>query len=433
MDGRSILQGLARPDELLGDPEVCIAVLDGPVDLSHPCFAGADLTRLGTLVGDPVGQEPMSLHGTHVTSLLFGQPGSQLVGLAPRCRGLILPIFRDGPEGGIPQLDLARATERAVQEGAHVINVSGGKRVSDGSAGSMLERVLRLCDDNGVLVVAAVGDDGCDCLQVPAAVPSVLAVGATGIDGRPLELNNWGGAYRANGVLAPGQDIGGAAPGGGRQMLTGSSFATPVVSGVAALLVAAQLQQGREADPRTARSAILGTASSSPCTPSDAPECRRPLVGGLNARGAFDLIRGQGGTTVIDLYAAPVPSSPADRYAPQARANSSGPGVSTAGEPSSLGTPHRDPNKVFPESMSFSVTPRRALQCSTDWWTFLTANRPHRISVTFMSSGPHAPGPAQPAARPPGLSPTRDLSCLCDSSGATVKRMEHDHDAADWA
>ncbi|MEV8434948.1 S8 family serine peptidase [Streptomyces chartreusis] len=80
----------------------------------------------------------------------------------------------------------------AVEEGAHVINISGGERAADGSADKMLERALRLCKDNGVLVVAAVGNDGCDCLQVPAAVPSVLAVGATGTDGRPLEVNNWG-------------------------------------------------------------------------------------------------------------------------------------------------------------------------------------------------------------------------------------------------
>jgi hypothetical protein len=34
----------------LGDPEVCVAVLDGPVDLSHPCFRGAAIAQVGTLV-----------------------------------------------------------------------------------------------------------------------------------------------------------------------------------------------------------------------------------------------------------------------------------------------------------------------------------------------------------------------------------------------
>jgi cyanobactin maturation PatA/PatG family protease len=208
MEARSVLRGLL-PDqgELLGDPEVCIAVLDGPVDLSHPCFEGGNLTRLDTLVQEPVGTGPMSLHGTHVTSLLFGQPGSPVTGIAPRCRGLILPVFRDAGEGKLPQLDLARAIERAVQEGASIINISGGERTADGQPESMLARALSLCEDNGVLVVAAVGNDGCDCLQVPAAVPSVLAVGAAGTDGEPLEINNWGSMYRTNGVLAPGRNM----------------------------------------------------------------------------------------------------------------------------------------------------------------------------------------------------------------------------------
>ncbi|MGY3677082.1 subtilisin family serine protease [Streptomyces sp. TE33382] len=171
MKVRSILRGLPAQEEILGDPDVCIAVLDGPVDESHPCFAGADMKRIDTLVRDPAGRGPMSLHGTHVASLLFGQYRSEVVGLAPRCRGLILPIFRDGREGRVPQLDLARAVERAVEEGAHVINISGGERSEDGQAESMLHRALRMCEERGVLVVAAVGNDGCDCLQAPAAAP----------------------------------------------------------------------------------------------------------------------------------------------------------------------------------------------------------------------------------------------------------------------
>ena len=39
-----------------------------------PRFAGADVRRLDTLVQDPAGQGPMSVHGTHVTSLIFSQP-----------------------------------------------------------------------------------------------------------------------------------------------------------------------------------------------------------------------------------------------------------------------------------------------------------------------------------------------------------------------
>ncbi|MER6847052.1 S8 family serine peptidase [Streptomyces flaveolus] len=342
---RSVLHGLEQQDELLGDPEVCIAVLDGPVDLSHPCFAGADLTRLDTLVQDPAGAGPMSVHGTHVASLLFGQPhrDSPVTGLAPRCRGLILPMFKDAQDWRVPQIDLARAIERAVQEGAHIINVSGGERTPDGHADHLLQRALKLCEDNGVLVVAAVGNDGCDCLQAPAAAPSVLAVGAAGPTGEPLASNNWGAAYGKNGVLAPGLDIEGAAPGGRQASLAGSSFATPAVAGVAALLVAAQLRAGHKAAPLEARQAILDTATRPACSPGDSPECRRHLGGHLDAAGAYRLVT-QGTTPADPDHPASIPSRPVQPAAwPAGTASESG--VNAAGEPSSLRMPRSVPNE----------------------------------------------------------------------------------------
>ncbi len=311
---------------MLGDPGICVAVLDGPVDLSHPCFAGANVRRLDTLVGDPAGRGRMSLHGTHVASLIFGQPGSPVSGIAPKCRGLILPIFRDIREGHLPQLDLARAIEQAVQEGAHVISVSGGERSPNGQPDATLRRALRLCDENNVLVVAATGNDGCACLHVPAAFPSVLAVGALGKNGEPYESSNWGDAYRANGVLAPGEGITGAAPGGGTAALTGSSFATPLVSGVAAVLLGIQLRNEDKIDPRAVADAILGTATA--CHQRDAAECRQYLAGIINIPGAFASIS-KGGTTMADLDLAPTRPPAADITG--AYASSDTPGKPEAG------------------------------------------------------------------------------------------------------
>lgn len=310
MDIRSVKGLPLLHADTLGDSRVCLAVLDGPVDLSHPCFQGADLRKLDTLVQDAAGGGPMSLHGTHVASLLFGQPGSSVVGIAPHCRGLIVPVFRDNQEGRLSQLDLARAIEQAVGEGAHIINVSGGQRSPTGQADGMLEHALQLCKDNNVLVVAAAGNDGCDCLHVPAALPSVLAVGAIGLDGEPLDMSNWGQAYLSNGVLAPGQDIEGAAPSGGTASLMGSSFATPVVSGVAALLLSLQARLGLPLDPGAAGRAILHTAV--PCEPRASPACRRYLAGTLNIAGARTSIKEGAQTTVTNPDAPDTPIPPAD-------------------------------------------------------------------------------------------------------------------------
>ena len=240
----------------------------------------------------------MSAHGTHVASVIFGQPNGPIAGIAPRCRGLILPIFRDGQRGHVPQLDLARAIEQAVEAGAQIINISGGQLAESGEAELTLERALKLCDDSDVLVVAAAGNDGCDCLHVPAGIPSALAVGAMTADGRPLESGNWGATYQSNGVLAPGERIPGAVPGGAIGTMTGSSFATPIVSGVAALLMAIQRQRGEVVSARAVRSAILDSAL--PCYPRDSPECARFLTGRLNVTGAHALITRGGTNTMSD-------------------------------------------------------------------------------------------------------------------------------------
>lgn len=326
-----MLPGLAALQaETLGDAKVCIAVLDGPADLSHPCFLGAQLRRLHTLVPDNAGGGPMALHGTHVASMLFGQPASPVGGIAPHCQGLIVPVFRDDQEGRLSQLDLARAIEQSVQEGAHIISISGGERSTDGQADGILERALRLCADNNVLVVAAVGNDGCACTQVPAALPSVLAAGAIGVDGQPLDMSNWGNAYRSNGVLAPGEDITGAAPGGGTASLTGTSFATPVIAGVAALLLSLQVKLGMPIDPGGVGQTILETAV--PCEPPSDPACRRYLAGALNVARASTAIKEGAETTVTNRDTVEMPVPAADVGSSQAATSSEPPAAASSGE-----------------------------------------------------------------------------------------------------
>jgi cyanobactin maturation PatA/PatG family protease len=303
----------------LGDPDICIAILDGPVDVSHPCFVGANLKRVETLVQDGASDGPRSRHGTHVTSLIFGQPGSPVVGVAPRCRGLIVPVFSDVQEGHLSQLDLARAIEQAVEEGAHIINISGGERSPTGETDGFLARALERCYASNVLVVAATGNDGCECLHVPAASPSVLAVGAMDASGEPLESSNWGAAYGSNGVLAYGQNIRGAAPGGGTTTLSGSSFATPIVSGVAGLLLSLQHRGHGSLEPRAVRQAILESAT--PCHPRDSPECRRHLSGTLSIPGAYALLSRRGNTLVATPDVAHVPLETTEPSTGQMEAN----------------------------------------------------------------------------------------------------------------
>lgn len=276
-----------------GNPDICVAVLDGPVDVDHPCFSGAKLSQVQTLVTGVADKGPASSHGTHVASIIFGQHDGLVNGLAPGCRGLILPIYADSASGSVApilQLDLARAITQAVEQGAHIINISGGQLSSSGTPDPMLAKAVRYCEQKNVLIVAAAGNDGCDCLHVPASVTSVLAVGAIDEHGTPLKSSNWGQAYQTQGIVAQGENILGALPGGEAGLKTGTSFATPIVSGIAALLLSLQVNRGDKPNPHAIRVALLAGASPSAYTPGSTDMYRRLLKGTLNVPATQQLI-----------------------------------------------------------------------------------------------------------------------------------------------
>lgn len=275
--------------ETKGDPSIRVAILDGVPALQHAALRGADLTRLPTLVnGAPDPESPMCGHGTHVTSVIFGRAEGGVSGISPNCRGLIIPIFPNHHRGPVPQLDVARGIELALDAGAHVINISGGQPVSPGGTDPMLTRAVRRCEQQGALLIAAAGNDAGQILHAPAAVPTTLAVGALGLDGRPLAMSNWGAGYRRNGLLAPGELVRGALPGGGSALMTGTSVAAPIVTGVVALLLSWQRQHGLPLRPALVREALLRSALR--CDPNASADCRRFLVGVLNIPGARVLI-----------------------------------------------------------------------------------------------------------------------------------------------
>jgi cyanobactin maturation PatA/PatG family protease len=268
-----------------GHASIRIAVLDGHADLEHPCFQGANVTLLPGPNSRRESPDESTAHGTHIASVLFGQHGSEVEGLAPNCTGFVIPIFSTEARS-VSQLDLARAIELAVEKGAHIINISGGQLTDFGEADVWLHNAIRLCCDRNVLVIAAAGNDGCECLHVPAALPNVLAVGALDRQDHPMDFSNWGEAYRTEGLMAPGEDILGAKPGGGTTRASGTSFATPLASGAAALLLSQQASWGQTPDPLKIRRVLLDSAL--PCESSGSKKkTKRCLAGKLNLPGAF--------------------------------------------------------------------------------------------------------------------------------------------------
>ena len=289
-DSRSTLPGLdALQSETLGTPDVCVAVLDGPVDLSHPAFAGANVTALEM----PVSRDEAAdrTHGTHVASVVFGQPGSLAPGVTPRSRGIIVPVhaFRadqSAPVGNSP--DLARGIREALEHGANIVLLHGGALSPDAGMLDALAKALARAADRNVLVVVAAEGDGNEHFHVPTAASTVLAVAAEDSEGKLLDFGMWGPTYRDSGIVAPGESIVGAAPGGGTVAQSGATFAAACVAGIAALLLAVQQSRGQKPDCRAVRSALLQSAT--PLSAAENDRGKGVLRGRLNVEAARKLI-----------------------------------------------------------------------------------------------------------------------------------------------
>lgn len=279
----------------LGEPAVRLALIDGPANLTHPCLHGADIDVIepSWLAQDVVEAADGAVaarleHGTWVASVLFGRHGSEVSGLAPGCKGLLIPSLR-GDIAEVEAINTARALEAAIQAGASVVIVELCFASRSGDVDDIFKRALRRASQDNVLVVAGSGNEHGDCTCFPAAAPEVLAVGAYDDDGRVYGFSNWGEPYEGHGLVAPGGNITGALPGGGTKVHKGTSCSGPVAAGVAALLVSLQVTRGVAPDPQGVRRALLATAA--PCSAHDTDgEPRRCIAGRLDVAAATDLV-----------------------------------------------------------------------------------------------------------------------------------------------
>ena len=214
---------------------VVVAVVDTGVDASHPDLAGKvlrglDIVDEGTPPDDPNG------HGTLVAGLVGAIQGNGVgvAGSAPAVR--ILPVRVLDEKGNGDSDMVARGVRWAADNGAHVINLSlaevpGLLNGLGGLFGSELLDAIRYADERGAVVVAAAGNEGSSSTPYPSDLP-LLVVGAT--DQRDQV---WTDSNRdARTVFAPGVGIVSTWKDHGYGQANGTSFATPLVSGIAAIL-----------------------------------------------------------------------------------------------------------------------------------------------------------------------------------------------------
>ena len=190
---------------------------------------------------------PDAGHGTHVAGIVGAVRGNGVGvdGVAPAVR---LMSVRTVPDGDERDKDVANAIRYAVDNGAHIINMSFGKAYSPRK--DIVDEAVRYAESRGVLMVHGAGNDGDDVSKDPdfptpfyvagggGRAQTWIDVGASSWKGRDslaASFSNWGAQVD---VFAPGVDILSTTPGGGYKRESGTSMAAPVVSGLAALLMA---------------------------------------------------------------------------------------------------------------------------------------------------------------------------------------------------
>jgi Subtilase family len=177
-------------------------------------------------------------HGTEVASVAAGRADGQgVIGIAPGAP-LLSWGYKTRECGEVADGILALAAA-----GAKVINLSF--EIEDDCAS--LRLAVAAAYGDGALVVASAGNEAQhgDPTEFPAAYPHVLTVGALGLDGAPMDFSSTG---RGLDLAAPGESVPVALPpaldadgtADGLTRVDGTSFAAPMVSGVASWLIAAR-------------------------------------------------------------------------------------------------------------------------------------------------------------------------------------------------
>lgn len=188
-----------------------VLVLDTGIDKEHPSLK-ANFEKGQNFINDNPTPYPFidtHGHGTHVAGTIAGvADASGFTGVAPKARIL---MGRVCSEAGCPNTAIARGVSWGLTEKVDIISMSLG-----GMWSTPAERdAIAKADAAGIIVIAASGNDGTNRVSYPAALPTVLAVGATDIHNQKAAFSQYGPELA---IVAPGVDVKSSVPvGTGRE------------------------------------------------------------------------------------------------------------------------------------------------------------------------------------------------------------------------
>lgn len=276
---RADIDALEAWQSTIGSEEVVVAVLDSGVDFNHEdlknnmwtrpanlaAYRDAELGEINDLHGyngtDAI-KDPMddNGHGTHCAGIIGaeGNNGIGVTGINQKVQ--IMPLKFLGRGGFGSTNDAIEAINYAIARKLDGVNV----RVISASWGSTskskaLEDTIKAAAEADILFVAAAGNDSSDNDKRPHYpsnynAPNIISVAALDRNDQLASFSNYGA--KTVHVAAPGKDILSTWLKGTYREASGTSMATPYVSGIAALIIASDPQISM----KSLRARILGSA-----------------------------------------------------------------------------------------------------------------------------------------------------------------------------
>lgn len=217
-----------------GARDVKVCIVDEGVDYTHPDLAA---NFDGGLLGydfvsndnDPRPMADSESHATHVAGIV-GAVINNSSGVAGWTQAMLYSC-RVLNEAGSGSLDaVADGIRWGADHGARVINLSLGSY----GGSSTLELAVNYAWDHNALVIGAAGNDNTRGVFLPGAYARAIAVGATDEYSQRASFSNYGSELD---LAAPGSSILSTLPSNMYGFMSGTSMATPEVSGVAALIL----------------------------------------------------------------------------------------------------------------------------------------------------------------------------------------------------
>ena len=240
---------------------------------------------------------PDASHGTHVSGIIAGLPHGNEIQYGVAHKVAKIMTVRAVPDGDERDKDVANAIRYAVDNGAKILNMSFGKAVSPGK--KHVWEAMKYAEKKGVLLVKAAGNENQNIGEneyfptnfmkqsdEKPFVSNMIVVGASTNNNQNLRarFSNYNG--KMVDVFAPGQEIYSTVPDGKYEYLQGTSMASPVVAGAAAVLWAYM----PSLTPQQIKEALVKTVNKS------------TVNANVDSNANFDQISVAGG--VIDLYKA---------------------------------------------------------------------------------------------------------------------------------